>query len=195
MEAGPTDRTPTSAKNVNVPGTLRVARFVYHEDTPETLRPTARRHNTVLTEHEVYTPTRPRCPVVTRRAGVRRGLDANVLKYRREYRASGSLQVVSSTVMSTTTLRLAVCLFPDLTPLDFLGPVQVLGLLEPKNIQAHRGLYPTLPSVQIEATYFSHNREPVVGDVGPGLIPQRTYGEVLENFEQYDLVLVPGGAS
>lgn len=99
--------------------------------------------------------------------------------------------------MSATppTLRLAVCLFPDLTLLDFVGPVQVFGKLEPKNIQANAAFYPKLPPVQIEATYFSHSRAPVVGDVGPGLIPQRTYREALENFEQYDLILVPGGVS
>ena len=99
--------------------------------------------------------------------------------------------------MSTPpTLRLAVCLFPDLTLLDFIGPVQVLGMLQPKTVQALAPLYyPTLPTVQVEMTYFSHNRAPIVGDVGPALIPQRTYGEVLENFEQYDLVLVPGGMS
>jgi len=93
------------------------------------------------------------------------------------------------------TLKLAVCLFPDLTLLDFVGPVQVLGMLEPRNIQAHAALYSTLPPVQVEATYFSHNRAPVVGDAGPGLIPQRTYDEVLDDFEQYDLILVPGGVS
>jgi putative intracellular protease/amidase len=90
-------------------------------------------------------------------------------------------------------LKLAVCLFPNLTVLDFMGPVTVLRILESRNIQAHLGSYPTLPPVQIETTYFSHNRAPIVGDVGPELIPQRTYGEVLENFEQYDLILVPGG--
>ena len=93
------------------------------------------------------------------------------------------------------TLRLAICLFPDLTLLDFIGPAQVLGTLEPKTIQAYRTFYPTLPPVQVEATYFSHNLEPVFGDVGPGLIPQKTYEEVLDNFEQYDLILVPGGVS
>ena len=99
--------------------------------------------------------------------------------------------------MSTAppTLRLAVCLFPDLTILDFVGPVQVFGALEPRIIQAYGALYPTSPPVQVEVTYFSHDRAPVIGDVGPGLIPQRTYGEVLDNFEQYDLILVPGGAS
>lgn len=99
--------------------------------------------------------------------------------------------------MSTTppTLRLAVCLFPGLTILDFVGPVQILGVLEPRAIQTYGASYPTLPPVQVEATYFSHNREPVIGDAGPGLVPQRTYREVLDNFEQYDLILVPGGVS
>jgi len=96
--------------------------------------------------------------------------------------------------MSTIpTLRLAVCLYPELTPLDFVGPAEVFVLLAPKNVKAHAELYPALPSVQIEPTYFSHNLEPVVGDAGPGFNPQRTYGEVLEKFEQYDLILVPGG--
>lgn len=90
-------------------------------------------------------------------------------------------------------LKLAVCLFPDLTLLDFAGPVQVFALLEPKNVQAHSAMYPTLPPVQVETTYLSHNRAPVVGDAGPAFIPHRTYGEVLENFEQYDILLVPGG--
>ena len=96
---------------------------------------------------------------------------------------------------TTPTLKLAVCLFPDLTLLDFVGPVQVLGVLESRKIQAYGASYPTSPPVQVETTYFSHNRAPVLGDVGPGLIPQRTYGEVLNNFEQYDLILVPGGVS
>ncbi|KAF9648219.1 class I glutamine amidotransferase-like protein [Thelephora ganbajun] len=91
------------------------------------------------------------------------------------------------------TLKLAVCLFPGLTILDFVGPVQVLGTLEPRKIRAGAAFYPMLPPVQVEATYFSHNREHVVGDVGPALVPQRTYEQVLENFEQYDLILVPGG--
>ena len=112
-----------------------------------------------------------------------------------EHRASESLQPNPTTMSTIPTLRLAVCLYPDLTPLDFIGPTEVFVLLEPKIIQAHLEMYPTLPPVQIEATYFSHNREPVAGDVGPRLIPQRTYGEVLESFEQYDLILVPGGAS
>jgi len=99
--------------------------------------------------------------------------------------------------MTTTpqTLRLAICLFPSLTVLDFIGPVQILGALEPRNLKVHATFFPTLPlpSVRIEPTYFSHTREPVVGDAGPALVPQRTYSEVLDNFEQYDLILVPGG--
>ena len=98
--------------------------------------------------------------------------------------------------MSTVpTLRLAVCLFPDLTLLDFIGPVQVFGLLQQKFIKALATLYPAPPTLQLEATYFSHDLTPVVGDVGPALIPQKTYKEVLENFEQYDLILIPGGES
>lgn len=97
--------------------------------------------------------------------------------------------------MSTAlpTLKLAVCLFPDLTLLDVAGPVQVFAMLEPKNIKAYSAMFPTFPPVQVETTYFSHNQEPVVGDAGPGLVPQKTYGEVLDNFKQYDIVLVPGG--
>lgn len=91
------------------------------------------------------------------------------------------------------TLKLAVCLFPDLTLLDFAGPAQVFAMLDPKNIQAYSAMFPTLPPLQLETTYFSHNRETVVGDAGPALVPKRTYGEVLDDFEQYDILLVPGG--
>ena len=92
-----------------------------------------------------------------------------------------------------TLLKLAVCLFPGLTVLDFIGPMTVLKILESRNIETLKASYPMSPRVQIETTHFSHNRAPVVGDVGPELTPQRTYEEVLENFEQYDLILVPGG--
>lgn len=96
--------------------------------------------------------------------------------------------------MSTiTTLRLAVCLFPDLTLLDFIGPVQLFGFLQQKKAQAFQALYPTLPPLRLEPTYFSHDQTPVVGDVGPAMIPQKTYKDVLENFEQYDVILIPGG--
>lgn len=102
----------------------------------------------------------------------------------------------NATRMTATrpTLKLAVCLFPQVTLLDFIGPVEVLRKLESENIQAHSLSYPVLPPVQVKTTYFSHNRETIVGDVGPGLVPQKTYGEVLETFEQYDIILVPGGA-
>ena len=98
--------------------------------------------------------------------------------------------------MSTLpTLRLAVCLFPDVTPVDFIGPAQVFSLLQQRCIENLASLYPSPPILQIEATYFSHDLTPVVGDAGPALIPQKTYKEVLENFEQYDLILIPGGVS
>jgi putative intracellular protease/amidase len=111
----------------------------------------------------------------------------------------GSVTTTTLTIKSSpksttpTLLKLAVCLFPDLTVLDFIGPMTVLKILESRNIETLKASYPMSPRVQIKTTHFSHDLAPVVGDVGPELIPQRTYGEVLANFEQYDLILVPGG--
>jgi len=93
------------------------------------------------------------------------------------------------------TLRLALCLYPGLTPIDFLGPAEVFLSLNPKSFKEHPKIFTTKPAVLVDVTYFSHNLEPVIGDVGPGFVPQRTYKQVLEKYEQYDLVLVPGSVS
>lgn len=93
--------------------------------------------------------------------------------------------------MAPTTLKLAVCLYTDMTNLDFGGPMELLSFLRPEVIQM--GYLQT--DYIIEPTYLSYNRTPFRGSlVGPLITPDRAYDEVKEG-EQYDILLVPGGAS
>lgn len=91
-------------------------------------------------------------------------------------------------------LKLAYCLYPNLTILDFVGPAEFFAALEPRNNPLNPDSSKPSPP-QVEGTYFSHTLDPVVGEAGPALIPTRTYQEVLDKFEQYDIFLVPGGVS
>ncbi|PSS38031.1 hypothetical protein PHLCEN_2v116 [Hermanssonia centrifuga] len=90
----------------------------------------------------------------------------------------------------TTTLSLAVCLFPGVTILDFVGPMELLGFISPKALTSRS--MPAPVAYAIEPVYFSVSKEPVENQVGVALLPTRTYEEVkLE--EQFDVLLIPGG--
>lgn len=88
------------------------------------------------------------------------------------------------------TLNIAVCLFPNLTALDFQGAVELLGFISPENVK-NRGIK---ASHALRLTYLSHSLEPVIPNSGPGLVPQSTYNDALTSNTQYDILLVPGGA-
>jgi len=88
------------------------------------------------------------------------------------------------------TLRLAVCLFPDVTALDYEGPVELLGFISPKNAKT-RDIPKTCPYL-IDITYLSHTMEPVEPSSGPNILPTQTYNDVKDD-EQFDIILVPGG--
>ncbi|KAF8529870.1 class I glutamine amidotransferase-like protein [Gautieria morchelliformis] len=88
-------------------------------------------------------------------------------------------------------LRLALCLYPDVTALDYQGPVELLGFLSPTG-----GLRKYVPSTcryLIDITYFSHTMDPVELGAGPRVLPTRTYGDV-KGDEQFDIIFIPGGA-
>lgn len=89
----------------------------------------------------------------------------------------------------SSPLRLAVCLFPDVTALDFQGPIELLGCITPKRLRMTGHRFKTLPSTSIEITYLSHNLEPVEPMTGPLLQINNTY----ETEEQFDILLIPGG--
>ena len=89
----------------------------------------------------------------------------------------------------SSSLRVAVCLFPDVTALDFQGPMELFGLLSAKWLQIFGSRFKTLPSTTLETTYLSHDLEPVAPISGPLLQPSATY----DVEEQFDIILVPGG--
>ncbi|KAI4518404.1 class I glutamine amidotransferase-like protein [Schizophyllum commune Loenen D] len=96
--------------------------------------------------------------------------------------------------MSFPSLSVAVCLYPNLTALDYQGPIEFLAALsakaKPFMFKEQADALPTLgPFV-----YLSHTLEPVApgfsGEAGPRMTPDKTYGEAKE---QFDILLVPGG--
>ncbi|KAL1708480.1 class I glutamine amidotransferase-like protein [Schizophyllum commune] len=96
--------------------------------------------------------------------------------------------------MSSPSLSVAVCLYPNLTALDYQGPIEFLAALsakaKPFMFKEQADALPTLgPFV-----YLSHTLEPVApgfsGEAGPRMTPDKTYGEAKE---QFDILLVPGG--
>lgn len=94
--------------------------------------------------------------------------------------------------MSTTTeLSVAVCLFPNLTALDYQGAVELLGFLKTETV-------PMMPFSQnlkysLRFTYLSHNLDPVPLSSGPDALPQGTYKDVMNSNQQFNILLVPGG--
>jgi len=88
-------------------------------------------------------------------------------------------------------LRLAVCLFPGVTALDYQGPMELLGFISPKNLNGSRNdIFPEPLLYSIDATYLSHDLEPVEPTSGPQVLPNLSYGAAVS---QYDIILVPGG--
>lgn len=93
--------------------------------------------------------------------------------------------------MSITKLRLAVCLFPDVTALDFIGPVEALAFLHPTKIEQARSKLPEIPAYSIEATFLSYTLDPIRPTaLGPNFLANSTYDQ---EHEQFDILLVPGG--
>ena len=96
---------------------------------------------------------------------------------------------------SPQVLRAAICLIPYAASLDFIGTMDVLGLLVKQNIDGlnQSGMFPNKfdPAVRIEPTYFSPSKDPVIVSAGPPVHADKTYDE--EGLGQYDILLVPGG--
>ena len=91
--------------------------------------------------------------------------------------------------MFPTTLKLAVCLFTDVTNLDYGGTMELFSFLRPKAIAM--GYFKS--DYIIDATYFHYDLNPFRGsDIGPLIVPDRAYDD-LKDGEQFDILLVPGG--
>jgi len=103
--------------------------------------------------------------------------------------------VVLTTMSATNILRLAVCLFPVVTALDFVGPVEVFSFLIPEVIKrVGVDTYPEKPRYTLDVTYLAYDLDPMTtAATGPGLLAQRTYEELNNSSEQFDILLIPGG--
>jgi transcriptional regulator GlxA family with amidase domain len=76
-----------------------------------------------------------------------------------------------------TTRTIAFVLYPGLTPLDMIGPLQVL-----KNLPAADARY--------QVTVVGERVEPMIADVPVKLTPERTFDEVPDPY----VLVVPGGS-
>lgn len=98
--------------------------------------------------------------------------------------------------MATTgieQLTLAVCLFDNVTALDFQGPMESIGSLAPSMIFNPPEIIGSIGSkVAVDAVYLGPTADPVRPVTGPLMTPTRTYDEVKED-EQFDILLIPGG--
>lgn len=90
---------------------------------------------------------------------------------------------------------MAICLVPFATSLDFIGPMDVLGLLVQQNIDSLNNAgfltHKLDPAVRILPTYFSASKDPVIMSSGPPVHADKVYDE--EDLGQYDVILVTGG--
>lgn len=89
-------------------------------------------------------------------------------------------------------LRLAVCLFDDVTSLDYQGPLALFGFLEPEVVKVLPIFANSPPKYTFEVTYLAHTLDPVKSSPGPPVVPSRTYDDIKAD-EQFDVILIPGG--
>ncbi|KAI0072435.1 class I glutamine amidotransferase-like protein [Panus rudis PR-1116 ss-1] len=93
---------------------------------------------------------------------------------------------------SPFTLKLAVCLFDDVTSLDYSGPVELLSFIAPKAVAtADFGVKRNIPVI-VPPTFLNYTRDPVKPMSGPDVLVNKAYDDVGPD-EQFDIILVPGG--
>ncbi|KAF9070230.1 class I glutamine amidotransferase-like protein [Rhodocollybia butyracea] len=96
------------------------------------------------------------------------------------------------------TYRLAVCLYPGVTTLDYQGPIELLGLFSTTNRAKPDSFlqsFKHLPEFAIDPEYLSHTREPVIPWAGPPALPTGTYTEAINAGTQFDIIMIPGGTT
>lgn len=103
---------------------------------------------------------------------------------------------MASDLSNLKTYTLAVCLFPDVTTLDYQGPVELLCGFT-RSIREKLGpilpeVFQDAPAYSFEPTFLSHTLDVVAPLVGPKVQPDKTYESAKE---QFDIILVPGGGS
>jgi putative intracellular protease/amidase len=83
-----------------------------------------------------------------------------------------------ATINPKKIYKLAVCLYPKLTTLDFQGPLELIGGLSVEILKAYAPLIP-------------NSMDPVRPGTGPDLVPTKTYGDMMDT--HFDIIMVPGG--
>ncbi|KAJ3761714.1 class I glutamine amidotransferase-like protein [Lentinula raphanica] len=97
--------------------------------------------------------------------------------------------------------RLALCLYPEVTALDYQGPIEFLGGFSTEyrsdlNSYLHvHHLEEYLPPFAIDIEYVSHSLDAIKPLAGPRMLPTRTYEGVMKSGEQFDILMIPGGAT
>ena len=84
------------------------------------------------------------------------------------------------------TLTVAVCLFKDVTTLDYLGSMELFGFLQPKHRLNLSDKY------ALDITYVAHTKE-IEPSSGPRVLVDLTVAEATEVARQFDILFVPGG--
>jgi putative intracellular protease/amidase len=86
-------------------------------------------------------------------------------------------------------LKLAVIVFPEMTPLDFLGATTMFSLIS----ASRPASLPDASSTLLDVHYVGHTLEKIVTSGGPNVLADRTFAEVAEAGDQYDIIFAPGG--
>ncbi len=99
-----------------------------------------------------------------------------------------------TTEHSPTILRLAVCLFEDVTSLDYQGPIALFGCMEPDFVNKYLQDLPSSAGLKylLEIVYLAHSLGPVKSSPGPPVVPSRRYDDITGS-EQFNILLIPGG--
>ena len=93
----------------------------------------------------------------------------------------------------TKTLRLAVCLFPRVTSLDYQGPIEIFSFIFSSALSNNPEKFVTPLSYSFEPAYLAETLQPVEASGGPCVVPTSTYQKETESGTQYDVLFVPGG--
>ncbi|KLO14623.1 class I glutamine amidotransferase-like protein [Schizopora paradoxa] len=84
--------------------------------------------------------------------------------------------------------NVAICLFNNVTALDFQGPIELFGFLSPASLE-RRGSSLFDPKIALNLHYLSTTLDPITPISGPKMNPTDVYSST----KQYDILLIPGG--
>ncbi|KAL0960194.1 hypothetical protein HGRIS_011828 [Hohenbuehelia grisea] len=92
---------------------------------------------------------------------------------------------------SPANLTVAVCLYDQVTSLDYQGPVELLGSFQPEILAQFKVINDPPPAYTMKIEFLAHTRDPVKPNAGPRLHPDKTFEEAQGT--QYDILFIPGG--